>query len=106
MEMSDVHKTKINNRCKHNHEAKRFLQQDPLLYSRMANPLALPTQIGALLANQVLMLSDSAAAYESATIEIALSIRALAANTQNGPQQADAHSGKAPQELPPGCTLL
>ena len=89
-----------------NHEARRFLQQDALLYSRMAHPAALPAELGALLANQVLMLSDSAAACESATIEIALSIRALAANTQNGPQQADAHSGKAPQELPPGCTLL
>lgn len=89
-----------------NHEAKRFLQQDALLYSRMAHPAALPAELGALLANQVLMLSDSAAAYESATIEIALSIRALAANTKNGPQQADGHSGKALQELPPGCTLV
>ncbi|WP_194711705.1 leucine-rich repeat domain-containing protein [Noviherbaspirillum soli] len=104
--LSDDHKTKINNLCKRNHDAKRFLQQDALLYSRMANHIALPTELGTLLANQMLMLSESTAAYESATIEIALSIQALAANAQNGPQQAAAHSGEALQELPPGCTLV
>ena len=77
-----------------------------MLYSRVANPVVLPTEIGALPASGMLMLSVSAAACESATIEIALSIQALAANTRNGPQQADAHSGEAPQELPPGCTLV
>lgn len=72
----------------------------------MATPVALPVELGAWLANQVLMLSDSAAKYEAATTEIALSIRAVAINTQNGPQQAGAYSGETPQKLPEGCTLV
>lgn len=105
-DLSKMQQKILDDICVRNREAKGFLRQDALLYSRMANPVALLAELGGVLANQVLMLSDSAAAYEAATIEIALSVRVLMSNTQNGPQQAVAHSGGAPQELPPGCTLV
>jgi hypothetical protein len=89
----------MDNLCKRNHEAKRFLQQDALLYSRMANPVALPAELGGVLANQVLMLSKSAAEYEAVTTEMALSLRELATSNQNRPQQAGAPSGETLQKL-------
>lgn len=104
--LSAEHQTRISNVCTRNREARRLMQQDELLYSRMANPVALPVELGALLANHVLMLSNSAAEYESVTTEIALSIRTLANDTRNGPQRADVHSGETPQKLPEGCTLV
>lgn len=92
-------KRRIDDICARNREAKRFLQQDALLYSRMANPVALPAELGGVLANQVLMLSNSAAEYEAVTTEMALSLRELATSNQNRPQQAGAPSGETLQKL-------
>lgn len=80
------HQGKITNICERNRVAKGFLQKDALLCSRMVIPEALPAELGALLANQVLMRSDSTAEYEAVITEIALSLRALAPNTQDRQQ--------------------
>lgn len=103
--LSLEHQTRMEELCVRNRAAKRSMEQNDLLYSRINPSVALPPELGALISNHVLVLSNSAAEYESVTTEIALSIRALATDIQNGEGQA-ARAADRTQKAPEGCVLV
>lgn len=103
--LSPEHQTRIEDLYTRNCAAKRSMEEAAFVYSRIQPSVALPTELGALLANHVLMLSRSETEYESVTTDVALSIRALETGTQDGQQSGGASESRT-QKVPEGCVLV
>nr|WP_217345481.1 hypothetical protein [Noviherbaspirillum sp. L7-7A]MBV0879764.1 hypothetical protein [Noviherbaspirillum sp. L7-7A] len=104
-DLSPEHQTRIEDLYTRNRAAKRSMEEAAFVYSRIQPSVAFPTELGALLANHVLMLSRSETEYESVTTDVALSIRALETGTQHGQQSGGASESRT-QKVPEGCVLV